>query len=71
MERKGSAKGTREKADSANKVAKTKEEEKKEGAKYHNEAYTYQKLRSLKWMGGAYKNPNDDPHPIWRPSAEE
>jgi hypothetical protein len=22
-------------------------------------------------MGGAYKNPNDDAAPIWRPSAEE
>jgi len=22
-------------------------------------------------MGGAYKNPNDDSTPIWRPSAEE
>ena len=36
------------------------EEKKDERDKYHNEVYTYQKLRSLKWMGGVYKGPNDD-----------
>lgn len=25
-------------------------------SKYHNDAYTYAKLRSLNWMGGPYKN---------------
>ena len=70
-ERKQSAKGAR--GDTAKaELAKTKEEEKKdEKDKYHNEVYTYQKLRSLKWMGGPYRNPHDEPAPIWRPSAEE
>lgn len=64
-ERKQSAKGGRDKSEA------TKEEKKEEKNKYHNENYTYQKLRSLKWMGGPYKNPHDEPAPIWRPSAEE
>lgn len=73
-DRKQSAKGGREvKIETGDKKdGKVKEEEKKEERnKYHNENYTYQKLRSLKWMGGVYKNPNDEPAPIWRPSAEE
>ena len=38
--------------------------------KYYNEAYTFEKLKSLNWMGGPYKN-NDVQAPIWKPTTEE
>ena len=69
-ERRGSAKGDREKEAAA--AAKKEEEEKKDDkAKYYNDIYTYQKLKSLKWMGGPYKSNTDQSNPIWKPSAEE
>ena len=54
-----SAKGEREKSfntqlEKEKEKDKTKDKE-KEKEKYYNDIYTYQKLKSLKWMGGPYK----------------
>ena len=58
---------------SATKTRKLEEskEPKDEKEKYYNDVYTFQKLRSLKWMGGVYKNKDEETTPVWKPSAEE
>lgn len=69
-ERRISAKGDRDKQ--VEKCEEKKEEDKtQEKAKYYNDIYTYQKLKSLKWMGGPYKSNTDQSGPVWKPSAEE
>ena len=56
-----SAKGERDKSINQNNDKKQndkdkdKEPKEKEKEKYYNDIYTYQKLKSLKWMGGPYK----------------
>ena len=73
-----SAKGERDKSFNNNlEKDKTKDKESKEKdkekdkEKYYNDIYTYQKLKSLKWMGGPYKTNHVSQPPIWKPSAEE
>ena len=71
-----SAKGEREKSfnqggDKDKEKSKVQEPKEKEKEKYHNDIYTYQKLKSLKWMGGPYKTNQVTQAPIWKPSAEE
>ena len=72
VERRASAKGDREKgAASAGPHKNSEKEEKKnekDANKYYNETYTYQKLKSLKWMGGVYKREEDNTQPMWKPS---
>ena len=68
FDRKQSAKGARGDKDKEAKDkhkdtgCKAEENKKEEKDKYHNEIYTYQKLRSLKWMGG----PEGAPPPVAR-----
>ena len=73
VERRASAKGDREKGAASagpHKHHSEKEEKKgeKDASKYYNETYTYQKLKSLKWMGGVYKREEDNTQPMWKPS---
>lgn len=82
VERRQSAKGDREKGaasagphkhphHSQQSQQHDEKNKEKDANKYYNETYTYQKLKSLKWMGGVYKREEDNTQPMWKPSQEE